>query len=417
MSSTPDPLVALRDAIKNKAAITYLADDAPTPLLQSATHISIPTTGTEPLVVPKTTPSRFRKPSSDTEFYAIGAVLACWLFRDAGAAEYMRASREAGYAAGFVSVTERKGIVDWLEGRRAQHDRLASFGRAEGSGTPPGSPKRSAPTGAVTRPDAPVTPAKRRYEPDKADVEAVKRIRQTEVELRDRNTVLRGVKANNFTSVKNSVSDKLKKLKESSKPGQGAARDTAAPKPDPKMANKKRTNYPIIIISSSPTSLITMHNVKKLLEESVFMTSDQAREQEGGGKPEDVIAIYRKKTNIGPGGKEITSRMRYFVVDSVEALAKFGGDPWDRVVCVMTTGQAWQFRPYKWSEPLQLFHNVKGFYVSWSNDPPNPKIKDWNVSEMKIDQYKRHVDKSVVAHFWQQLDAWVAQNKPTLAMS
>lgn len=29
----------------------------------------------------------------------------------------------------------------------------------------------------------------------------------------------------------------------------------------------------------------------------------------------------------------------------------------ERVVCVMTTGQAWQFRPYKWSEPKQLFHN------------------------------------------------------------
>ena len=73
----------------------------------------------------------------------------------------------------------------------------------------------------------------------------------------------------------------------------------------------------------------------------------------------------------------------------------------------MTTGQAWQFRPYKWSEPKQLFHNgtlclrflpstcrcrsdctfpVKGFYVCWTNDPPNPKIKDWNVTELKVGQ-------------------------------
>ena len=29
----------------------------------------------------------------------------------------------------------------------------------------------------------------------------------------------------------------------------------------------------------------------------------------------------------------------------------------DRVVCVMTTGQEWQFRPYKWTEPKELFHN------------------------------------------------------------
>jgi len=80
----------------------------------------------------------------------------------------------------------------------------------------------------------------------------------------------------------------------------------------------------------------------------------------------------------------------------------------------MTTGQAWQFRPYKWNEPRQLFHHVKGIYVSWSNDPPNTKIKDWNVTELKIDPHRRHVDKSVVAHFWKTLDDWTMSNKPWL---
>jgi hypothetical protein len=27
---------------------------------------------------------------------------------------------------------------------------------------------------------------------------------------------------------------------------------------------------------------------------------------------------------------------------------------------------------------------VKGIYVSWSNDPPNTKVKDWNVAELKV---------------------------------
>lgn len=38
----------------------------------------------------------------------------------------------------------------------------------------------------------------------------------------------------------------------------------------------------------------------------------------------------------------------------------------DRVVCVMTTGQAWQFRPYKWPEPKQLFHH--GAYLKQLNE-------------------------------------------------
>ena len=27
---------------------------------------------------------------------------------------------------------------------------------------------------------------------------------------------------------------------------------------------------------------------------------------------------------------------------------------------------------------------VKGIYFTWTNDPPNTKIKDWNVTELKV---------------------------------
>ena len=78
---------------------------------------------------------------------------------------------------------------------------------------------------------------------------------------------------------------------------------------------------------------------------------------EGNTRPEDVIPIYRTHTHIDPSGQERKTQARYYVVDGVDALAKFGTDAWDRVVCVLTTGQAWQFKPYKWTEPKTLFHH------------------------------------------------------------
>jgi parafibromin len=27
---------------------------------------------------------------------------------------------------------------------------------------------------------------------------------------------------------------------------------------------------------------------------------------------------------------------------------------------------------------------VKGIYVTWAHDPQNPRIKDWNVTELKV---------------------------------
>lgn len=135
-----------------------------------------------------------------------------------------------------------------------------------------------------------------------------------------------------------------------------------------------------------------MHNVKRFLQDSAYATSlrrfhldlmipcrfepsQDARARataEGNTRPEDMIPIYRKLSNIDSSGKETIIHAkynhpyltdirlplpRYFIVDSVEALSKFGADAWDRVVCVMTTGQAWQFRPYKWSDPRVLFHH------------------------------------------------------------
>ncbi|KAG7088640.1 hypothetical protein E1B28_012612 [Marasmius oreades] len=427
--SASDPLLALRQAVKSKSPVTFAKNSEPCSSLAIATHIVI--SGHAFL---KSISTRFftgsgSSSASSHDTYSLAAIYLAWAHKNSPGAEYMKQAREAGLMTGFVSVTERKGVVDWLEGTVEDHDRLAPLAS---STTPPGTPpsvyQRTLAVGGASgnsssfvlpssHTSGTTSPTKRRYIPDSHDAEVVKKIKLQEVELRDKNSVLRGVKANNFSSVRQAFAEKLKKLKDAGRAG--AAPAAVTPVPDPKMqARKARQNYPIIMISSSPTALITMHNVKRFLQESVFEPSLEAQARarsEGNSRPEDMIPIYRKLTHIDSSGKETAVHSKYFVVDSTEALSKFGGaDAWDRVVCVMTTGQAWQFRPYRWSEPKILFHHVKGVYVSWTTEPPNPKIRDWNVTELKIDQHRRHVDKSVVAHFWRILDEWTLANKPWL---
>ncbi|EKM56121.1 uncharacterized protein PHACADRAFT_145235 [Phanerochaete carnosa HHB-10118-sp] len=422
--SSSDALQALRQAIKSKTPVKYSNGSGSTDSLQSATHFIL----SPSVTLPKSTPTRLRKPgltstdpsTNPRDFFTLDAVYFSWLLKDMSGAEYMKQARESGLAVGFVSITERKSVVDWLEGKTSDLQNIVPAiceSQAPESTTPPGSPPRGA-TALPSTPRAPrqmdsqASPTKRKHMPDLADVEVVKKIKLGEIELRDRNTVLHGVKPNNFSSVKTAFADKLKKLKETNKGGPVTTPQT----PDPKLQAKKARNlYPIIIISSSPTSLVTMHNVKRFLQDAFFETPHDARARaatEGNPRAEDVIAIYRRRTTIDSSGRETETQMRYFVVDSAEALSKFGQDAWDRVVCVMTTGQAWQFKPYKWNDPKVLFHHVRGFYISLTTDPPNPKIKDWNVTELKIDPNRRHVDKSTVAQFWKTLDAWTMANKP-----
>ena len=50
-----------------------------------------------------------------------------WLLQDAPQAEYMRQERESRLAVGFVNITERKSVVDWLEGRIPEYERIMSL--------------------------------------------------------------------------------------------------------------------------------------------------------------------------------------------------------------------------------------------------------------------------------------------------
>jgi parafibromin len=116
-----DPLLTLRTSIKSSTPITYTdVSGAPTASLTVASHIVLAPGRS----FPKSTPTRFRSSATEQKFWRLDAIYVAWLLRTAPAAEYMRQAREHGLAVGFVSVMERKGVVDWLEGRIDSHERI-----------------------------------------------------------------------------------------------------------------------------------------------------------------------------------------------------------------------------------------------------------------------------------------------------
>ncbi|KAH9958508.1 hypothetical protein BGW80DRAFT_1439042 [Lactifluus volemus] len=354
MSAT-DPLDTLRAAVSANHDITTVnASGAPAGSLRTATHLRLSATTT----LPKNAPTRLRKPGSSgidptshpDGFFMLEAVYLAWLLCDTP-------------AGGFVSLTERKSIVDCVNnlGNIIPLLGVSSFlsdvvhsqqtlTRLGSTRSPPPFVHRRLPasssstthtqvlssTSTRQRGDvgATTSPSKRRYVPNSTDVEVVKRIRQGEVELNDHNTVLRGVKNTNFSSVRDACASvaKLKSLKEAKKTGG---------------------------VSASVTTPLS-------------------------GRLIHVHHSFSAETTP--------------FVDSKAHARK-------QIVFVLTTGQ---------SEPRVLFHHVKGIYVSWTSGPPNPKVKDWNVTELKIDPHRRHVDKSTVAYLWKTLDTWTALHKPSL---
>lgn len=120
----------------------------------------------------------------------------------------------------------------------------------------------------------------------------------------------------------------------------------ARPIPNNNM-NKRQSRTPIIIIPATTTSLITMYNVKDILQDLKFFTTDQKRAQ-GCPRENEVLLQRTKEANV---------TVPYRIIDNP---SKLTAQDWTRVVAVFVMGPAWQFKGWPWDgNPVEIFSKSK----------------------------------------------------------
>jgi len=146
-----------------------------------------------------------------------------------------------------------------------------------------------------------------------------------------------------------------------------------------------------------------MYNIKDFLEKQQYISSNEIKES--GVQKAQVVMLKRQATAN-------TEPMLYQVVDAVD---RFKEEDWDRVVCVITNGAAWQFKGWKWASPTEVFRHVKGYYVKYTDEEKKDLAsQSWNVEYLNIHRTKRHADKATVTEFWDGLDRYMSVAKPHL---
>lgn len=453
-SSAQDPLDLIRSALKDAeasrsdpfASIQLLdTQSAPVSSVIEASTVKIGDVAFDKSVTTRLAKSRDELasrltsgnppiPSTESDFfYNVEAVILAIQARDERPGAYLAQAATAKVAS--FPTLDRAAILDYLLGKRS--DWAGVLQSADLSAVAASETAPTAAAEAAAAPDA--SGVKRPYKVNPQDVEYVKRIRgQYEIVLRTRNDVLRGniaglsggaavsrvvgSKAADFESFRKTFSAKVEAARKAA--GKAAPpSSSAAARPGVSASGqvrKQRAQDPIVVLSSSPTSLLNMFNIKQFLEEGIFVPPEEARQRARGVA--DLVVSITSRGGVGQAGQGVGIGRRILVVDSAEAVTRLGGssasapgtDPWNRVIAVFTTGQAWQFKTYRWSDPRELFKNVMGCYVRWHNEPQNPNIRDWNVVELQVDRNKRHTDKQVVSHFWRQLESWTQRRKPHL---
>ncbi|KAL3794938.1 hypothetical protein HJC23_004315 [Cyclotella cryptica] len=257
-----------------------------------------------------------------------------------------------------------------------------------------------------------------------ADREAVRRITALEIPVGDSSSILRAgaggeiVEGTNTTTNSGSGGGNVKKrdfsrvleiyqevLQAEEKAKRTSFADGKRPAPPGPTAHpstiattstpiKKIEGNPIIIVPNAMTSCITLVNAGFFLgKEATFLPRDAAIQRPDAGKRGNTLRITRKLA-ARLGGGEIT----YDIIDNPTTRLK--KDDWERVVAVIAQGASWQFKGWRYSDPVELFSRAFGFYVGYEGAAVPTELLRWNVKLGKVSRDRRGLDNICLASFW-----------------
>ncbi|KAK4998080.1 accessory factor associated with RNA polymerase II [Elasticomyces elasticus] len=420
MATRSDPLLLLRASIASSTPpIPTTSSDASTPAdsLAHATHLVFNTQsaadGAQHTAVPLSTPTRFISAAAGDKPLDLRSVYFCWLHKDSGVGDYISATQALnqqlqadGAAGGTVNnlvFVEKLDLVTWLSGDASEHE--SEFIKSEDN-TRQVRQEADAVAG-IAAGDGDVMMGEaadlegEHVKGGQKELERLKDIYAMERRMGDHNTVLRGVKPTDFSHIRKHAESFLRRttIKPTGPtpaiPAAIANRPTVKPIP-----TSRRPEQPIILLSPSASSLLRLPNIKSFLVDGVYTPPDTAT------TTANILHINRLLPSIDPNRP-----LRFILVDTPD---HFKPDYWSRVVAVFTTGQTWQFKGYKWTQPAELFSHALGVYVGWRGELIPDTVKGWGrgVLSAQLDKYvggpggveknsvSRWRDREVVEDIW-----------------
>lgn len=271
MATSMDPLRLLQTTLTSGASIDLLPSDDPssTPVtsLSESSYLSFPdpSDASKRIILPKTTPTRFKRTpqSTPSETWDLQALLLAFLRKDVSIAEY--AQEAVQQSVELVGVMQRKIVADFLEGKDTNGQQSAPYLVPEGEptsidtsveaslsstqvSTAAGQAAATAALDGSQTMTADGRPAKKaKYAVNKEDLEAYKKIVSfwEPKQIADRNTVLRGShKINNFGNVRDLIQDRLKTGKEELRRMQSARQPAAPVQAQAPSQQRRRREFP-----------------------------------------------------------------------------------------------------------------------------------------------------------------------------
>jgi len=396
-----DALYNLRLSIKASASPILTTSAEPTPAdtvadLAHATHVSFNTDSGDHRTFALSTPTRF---APDGKPVDLRSCYFAWLNKDASVTDYFAAVQTlneelpsgAGGSVQNLTFAQKIELIAWLSGETESSDSIAAI---DGGALSTAAGNAAAIAGGKGVPVDGGRGIKVGSAGKMVDARLLQ-IYDGERKMGDHNSVLRGTKNVDFSPYRKIASTFLR-----TRP------DAKIPAPQPALvANlQKRPQkrlQPIILLSPSASSLLRTSNAKTFLSDGVFVPPNTT-DSSSTSASANMIQIQRLLPSIS------SQPLTFILVDST---ASFKPTYWSRVVAIFTTGQLWQFKSYKYTQPAELFANYPGIFVGWSSEEPPETVKQLGrgVLPVGVDKWTgsekgRWRDREVVERIWTRIE-------------
>lgn len=156
--------------------------------------------------------------------------------------------------------------------------------------------------------------------------------------------------------------------------------------------SKEFQPFPILVVTNAVSGNITIANVKQFLEKSIYQDPS-------------VISTPVVTQPIIISKNMRSANVTFEVFDQTFSFTKY---QWKKVVGVFVQGPRYQFKDWPQGNDLvSLFSRFKGFYLKLHDVPVDENVKKLNVRILEVHRNKRHLDKTVVNEFWNEVDRFL----------
>ena len=166
-----------------------------------------------------------------------------------------------------------------------------------------------------------------------------------------------------------------------------------------------RPGVTILIVPSAITSIVSMFNVRPLLEASEFTPGAELKAKEGFVKETSFLVSHTFEDG---------TKMELLVIDNP---AKLQPHEWAQVGACIAQGSTWQFKGWPFPQgEVEIFAKMCGFYIRHSDEIPNQKTKGWTVTNLVFSREKsrRHEVGVIMTTFWVTLQKFLKIHKGNL---